>query len=378
MRMHTRVAAALIALLTSQAAFSVAAPSSAAPSSAALSSAAPSAAAPYTATPFKEGLAFPAAFTFAPDGRVFYGERFSGQIHILSADASTDSPFFTVSGVVGAGEDGLLGLALDPNYPATPYVYAYVTRQDGGAKNEIVRITDTAGTGGSMQVLFSSDKTPGQYHDGGRIRFGPDGKLYAVVGDAHNSSNAQSLSTVTGKILRMNSDGSVPGDNPFPGKLIYAYGVRNSFGFAFDPLTDRLWESENGPECNDELNRIPKGRNMGWGPNENCNTPPKAPRNTNQDGPSPVLPKLFFHSPPSLTGVAFCSSCGLTGGEGKLFMGSWNTGVIRRIRLDGDRRSVDSAAVGYTHDDGVISMETAPDGALYFSDPDGIYRLIPA
>src|SRR4029434_4236693 len=101
-------------------------------------------------------------------------------------------------------------------------------------------------------VLFTSDAGGSPYHNGGRIAFGPDGMLYAIVGDAHNSSNAQDTTNEDrGKIIRIEPDGAAPSDTPF-GDRVWVYGIRNSFGFAFDPQTDDLWETDNGPSCHDE------------------------------------------------------------------------------------------------------------------------------
>lgn len=339
-----------------------------------------SAQAAITATVFANGLNDPAGFTFARDGRVFYGERPTGQVRILSSDGSADFLFFTIPNVVSNGEQGLLGIALDPNYPVSPYVFAYATRNVSGQdRNQIVRITDTAGTGGSMQVIWSSPTVSGSYHDGGRIMFGPDGKLYAAVGEAHSSANAQTLSNDAGKVLRMNADGTAPSDNPFPGKLIWSYGLRNSFGFDFDPMTGRLWETENGPECNDEINRILKGRNYGWGPNETCSHPPAAPRNTNQDGPRPVLPKVWYTPTVAPTGAAFCSGCGLGARtEGRLLFGEWETGRIVRLRLDATRKTIVGSTSFYLHSRGIESVEAAPDGTIFFSDQTSIWKLVKA
>lgn len=326
---------------------------------------------------FKGGLDNPVGFTFAPDGRIFYGERDSGDIRILSADGSTDTLFFHVSDVVSNGEQGLLGIALDPGYPATPNVYAYATRNIAGdLKNHIVKITDTGGSGTGMTSIFTSDTESGTYHDGGRILFGPDGKLYAMVGEGHSEASSQNLSNNAGKILRMNTDGSAPFDNPFPGKLIWSYGHRNSFGFDFDPVTGFLWEDENGPWCNDEQNRIIKGRNYGWGPNETCGTPPAAPKNTNQDGPKPVMPKAYYSQTVAPVGLAFCDGCGLGPKvEGRFLYGQYSTGKIVRVRLDSTRKKIESQRTVATLSR-VISMEAAPGGSLFVSDDHAIYRLV--
>jgi glucose/arabinose dehydrogenase len=324
----------------------------------------------------KGGLAFPAAFTLAPDGRIFYGQRFTGQIRIIDPSSGNDALFFTVPNVVSNGEQGLLGLALRPQYPAKPYVYAYATRNVSGTlRNQIVRITDTGGTGSGMRVIFSSDTVAGDYHDGGHIAFGPDRMLYAVVGEGHSPSNAQNLNNNAGKVLRMTPRGKVPADNPIPGSKIFSYGLRNSFGFTFDPVTGILWETENGPSCNDEINPIQAGKNYGWGPHQTCNSPPPPPRNTNQDGPNPRLPKAFFTPTIAPTGTVFCTGCGLTGAEGAMFFGDWNNGDIHQVTLTAARRDIASMSVVYPHSSGILSVERGPDGTIYFSDPTAIYRL---
>ena len=244
-------------------------------------------------------LAFPAAFTVAPDGgRILYGEHYTGRIVSLNVATGARTPFFTIPNV-----RGLLGVALSPNYPSDGRVWAFATRTvSGTAKNQLLRIRED-GTGFAVLRSF-----PHGLHNGGRIMFGPDGKLYVVLGENGIPSRAQSLDILAGKMLRLNPDGTVPSANPRAGSPIIGYGIRNSFGFTFDPETGRLWETENGPECNDEINLVARLtlRNYGWGPSQTCSSPPPAPRNTNRDGPNPVLPKLFFARPPALTGAAFC------------------------------------------------------------------------
>ena len=335
-------------------------------------------AAAISAQPLGTGLNFPAGFTVAPDGRIFFGERLTGQIRILDPATGTHTLFFTVSNVLSDGERGLLGVALHPGYPAKPYVYVYATRSvQGSQRNQILRIRDNGGVGSNDKVIFSSETVAGSYHDGGRILFGPDKKLYAMVGDAHSPANAQNLGSTAGKILRMNNRGKPAGGNPFKGSLVWSYGHRNSFGFAFDPDTGALWETENGPECNDEINLIVAGSNYGWGPKETCSSPPPAPANTNQDGPNPVPPLAFFGSTVAPVGAAFCAGCGLPGSEGTLFYGAYNTRQILRVTLTADRTGIVSITPVYNHSASPISIERGPDKALYFSDRTAIYKLIP-
>jgi len=223
--------------------------------------------------------------------------------------------------------------------------------------------------------VFSSVAGTSSYHNGGRIVFGPDGKLYAIVGDAHDAANAQDLSDEDrGKIIRLLPDGEVPATNPF-GDRIWAYGVRNSFGFAFDPDGGGLWETENGPACNDEVNLVARGSNYGWGPNASCEG--TSPGNTNQDGPDPVRPKLVYENTIGITGIAFCDGCRLgSRSEGAAFFGAINNGQITRILLDDARTSIERRSVVLEHASGTISFEVGPGGRIYFSDFDGIYKLV--
>jgi glucose/arabinose dehydrogenase len=321
-------------------------------------------------------LAFPAAFTATPDGsRILFGERLTGRIRRLNPATGTSTPFFTVPNVATQGYQGLLGLALDPSYPSDARVWAFATRTvSGTAKNQLLRIR---ADGSGFTVLRSLPTT--ELRNGGRIMFGPDGKLYVVVGDNDNPALAQNLASLAGKVLRLNPDGTVPSDNPRAGSPIIGYGIRNSFGFSFDPQQGALWLTDNGPHCNDELNLVARLtlRNYGWGPSQTCSTPPPAPLNTNQDGPSPVLPKLFFVNPPALTGVAFCRLCGLSS-SGQLFFGDTNTGTIRRAKLTSTRTGIASQAPFYDHPDAVLSLETPVDGGpIYFSTRTNIFRLNP-
>jgi glucose/arabinose dehydrogenase len=330
-----------------------------------------------SAVPVVTGLDFPGAFTLASDGRIFHAERFTGQIRIYDPSNASDTLFFTVPDVETNGEQGLLGIALAPGYPSQPQVFAYATRDIAGtATNQILRIRDVGGTGTNMRVIWSSDVPAEFNHNGGRILFGPDDRLYAIVGDAEAASNSQNLANDAGKILRMKPSGTVPPSNPFPGSHIWAYGIRNSYGFGFDPMSGSLWETENGPSCNDELNRIVKGANYAWGPDQTCSTPPEHPLNTNQDGPSPVLPQVWFTPTTAPVGIAFCVGCDISSAEGAFFFGNYNDGTIRQGTLSGDRTTILSTTTVYSHSDSILSLERGPDGTVYFSDTSGIWMLI--
>jgi len=329
------------------------------------------------AVPVKTALDNPAGFTFLPDGRIIYGERDSGRVILLNPKTGHLSVMYTITKVRSNGEQGLLGLAVDPGWPNKPFVYAYATRQVKSLQNQILKIRVEQGKGVSQKIIWRLNTTAGTYHDGGHIDFGPDGKLYAVVGEGHNSANAQDLTKDAGKVLRMNRDGSVPKDNPFKDSLIFTYGLRNSFGFAFDPESGTLWETENGPECVDEINVEEAGENHAWGPHETCSG--SAPDNTNQDGPEPrIMPLRWFTPTIAPTGLAFCESCGIAEADGALFFGANNTGEIREIRLTADRKGVASMSVVLDFSSAVLSMQAAPNGGVYFSSSNAIYHLVEA
>lgn len=195
-----------------------------------------------------------------PDGTLLYSRRDAHELVRLDPETGAKTTVGTVPGVSGTdGEGGLMGLVLSPGFASDHWLYAmYTTATD----NRIARFrfTDTLDAS-SGQVLLSGILR-NKYHDGGRLRFGPDGKLYASTGDGQYGPNAQNLSGLNGKVLRLNPDGTVPADNPF-GTYVWSYGHRNPQGLAFDS-SGRLWEQEFGDGAMDETNLVVKGGNYGW------------------------------------------------------------------------------------------------------------------
>ena len=311
---------------------------------------------------------WPVTFAFAPGSRIFYVERFTGQIRAFNRKKSRDRRWATVGHLSTNGEQGLLGIALDPRWRRARrfrWVYVYYTHDDP-FQNRVMRLRKRHGAV-ERQVLTTIPAAGN--HNGGVIGFGPGGKLFVLTGDASDPANAQNLGTHAGKVLRMNKNGTVPSDNPFAGSRVFSYGHRNSFGFTIDPFTRKPWQTENGPQCNDEVNVLFPGRNYGWGPSQAC-------PNTNQDGPSPFGPAYVVDPPEALTGAAFCKGCGLTGLEGKLVFGAFNNGVIRSATLTANRVGIASVATLYDHGSFVLGMRRSRAGRLFFSDSRFIYRLV--
>ena len=332
---------------------------------------------------FMTDLDWPVAIALAPDGRVFYAERFTGNIRVIENGTLLAAPFYTFANRSAEVNRGLLGLALDPHFPASPFVYAYYTIRDsesGPPHNRIVRLL-AAENNGTFDRVLVDEIGSGVYHNGGAIAFGPDGKLYAVTGDAEISRDAQDVRLAHGKTLRLNPDGSVPDDNPFGGNVsanpyVYTYGHRNSFGIALHPVTGKAYMTENGPECNDEINLLIPGGNYGWGSNAVCASPPDPPLNTNQDGTNPVMPMWWYSSPIAPTNAIVYGGSNLAGWQGDLIFGDFNTGSLRRLDLAApDYDTVVSESVVIRVSEGVLDVEEGPDGAIWFTTQSTIYRL---
>jgi len=207
------------------------------------------------------GLASPWSILRVSAALTLVSERDSGAIERLTASGGLEK-IGTVPDVVHNGEGGLLGLAMLPasSGAGTRWLYAYETTAND---NRIVRMSlSNTLTLGSPQVILKGLGVA-NHHNGGRIAFGPDGMLYATVGDAGDTSHSQDLSSLNGKILRMTPTGGVPKNNPFAGSLIWSYGHRNPQGLAWD-LHGQLYAAEFGQDTWDEFNKITPGSNYGW------------------------------------------------------------------------------------------------------------------
>jgi aldose sugar dehydrogenase len=199
------------------------------------------------------GLDTPWAIDFLPDGTLIFTERLGNVNLIVNGKVENVAKI----DVFEISESGLLGIAVDPQFVDNHFVYLYYTLESG---NRVSRFNLIDKKLSGEKILL--DKIPNaRFHDGGRIKFGPDEKLYITTGDATVPSSAQDLDSLAGKILRMNRDGSIPEDNLF-NNYVYSYGHRNSQGLAW--LDEKLYSSEHGPTKNDEINLIEMGNDYGW------------------------------------------------------------------------------------------------------------------
>jgi glucose/arabinose dehydrogenase len=219
--------------------------------------------APAVAGRIEAGLQLPWSTVFLPDGTAIISERDSALLKTVSGGSGTAGTLGKVPDVVPGGEGGLLGLALSPNFTADRYLYAYFTASQD---NRIARLRiDQSGGGlqlGAPEVIFTGIPKAST-HNGGRIRFGPDGYLYVGTGDSQRREQPQDPKALGGKILRLTPEGRPAPGNPFGDNPVYSLGHRNVQGLAWDSA-GRLWSSEFGPTVDDELNLIVPGGNYGW------------------------------------------------------------------------------------------------------------------
>jgi glucose/arabinose dehydrogenase len=306
-----------------------------------------------------EGLETPWAIAFAPDRRIFITER-PGRIRVIKDGKLQKEPWMEIE-VYEAGEAGLMGLALDPQFERNRFVYIAYTHRDsaGRIRNHLVRLREDQDKGVMDKVLVDGARGA-RNHDGARVKFGPDGKLYLTMGDAQDADTAQNLSSLNGKILRMNPDGTIPSDNPFKNSPVYSYGHRNSQGLAWQPGTGRLYATEHGPSgfqgcCRDELNFIEPGKNYGW---------PVIRGDQTREGMVPPV----LHSGTNET-WAPCGATFVTRGPwaGSLVFTGLRGQTLYRVILDkDDPRKVAGFERDFAREFGRLrDVVEGPDGALY-------------
>lgn len=320
------------------------------------------------------GLNFPVGLSLAPDGRIFYNERVTGAVRIINPTWQLDpTPFCQISVSIN-GEQGLLGLTLDPNFLSTGSVYVYYT-VSGETMNRVSKLTNSGN--GCIETIVLDNLPVSSIHNGGIVKFGPDGNLYVIIGDAANASNAQDLTSLAGKMLRVNPDGSAPSDNPFSSnpnlnaQKVFSYGHRNSYGFTFHPQTNDLWESENGPSDNDEVNRIIPGGNYGW--------PIVGGISGNPNYIDPIVAYNPVFAPTGIIAIPPNSSVYPPAYRGNLLMAAWNDGTIRLIVPNQSNPGLPgTTTVAYTGGvGGLLSLMLGSDGYVYVSNGDSIFRVIP-
>ncbi len=342
-----------------------------------------------------EGFAFAVKMAFLPDGRLLVTEKETGYVRLVNADFSLQTEPVADVAVNYFKERGLMGIALHPAYSQNGYAYIYyvasASDRDTNQPDEVddiriarLQLGDAAQNGAThVETLISLTARPGPYHNGGCIQFGPDGKLYVTQGELNRHVNliSQMKSSTRGKLLRYNDDGSIPADNPLGAdQPAYAIGLRNAFGFAFDPFGKGIFISDNGPKGQDELSVALPGENLGWpliwGRADAWYERPLAwflGRRYRQ----PLWDSLERRAAPTAVQVLPDNRYGAAM-AGRVLMAAFNEGRILQFALDQATRT---AAVGMgVFLEGfppIVDLQFGPNGDLYALTIQALYRIKP-
>lgn len=308
-----------------------------------------------------QGLQAPRSIDISKDGRIFVSEK-RGSIRIVDNGTLLTEPVGDIK-TENIGDAGLLGLTLHPNFTQNHLFYVYYTYSNStGLFNKVLMLKESNNRMIDSKTIL--DGIPGDdYRDGGRIKFGPDGKLYVSTGDASIPELSQDLDSLAGKILRTNEDGTIPQDNPFSNSPVYAYGFRNVQGLAWAPNSGALYSSDQGEAGNDEINLISPGKNYGW-PHEECNS-------SDDEDNRYTPPLLCFNPSLEPSGIAFAFSNKL-GYQNHLIVATLKGSHLRDI--DFDSGSQNTILVGYGR---IIDLVESEDGSIFVltSNTDG--RALP-
>ena len=317
---------------------------------------------------YKSNLAFPVDMAWVTGTRkVFFTEKNTGKIRILIGQRLKKRACANLD-VSSAGEGGALGITLHPNFKRTHWLYVYYTKATP-LENRVTRFKVVRGRCRFPRQIVSGLDGSGQYHHGGQLEF-VGGYLFVSTGESHDAARAQNTDSRQGKILRLNPDGSIPDGNPFSTagdrNPVWSYGHRNPFGLARKPGTQQLFETENGPNCDDEINRIVKGRNYGWGASYECGTA--------GSGPNPKGPLYRWRDPVAVTD-AWWYSGKLGRLSGDLYAGDFTTGRIHRFDLNDSGTNIRRHRIIHNSSGNVTDVSKGPGGWLYFMTSSAIFKI---
>ncbi|HQZ53432.1 MAG TPA: PQQ-dependent sugar dehydrogenase [Thermoflexales bacterium] len=317
--------------------------------------------APWRVETVIEGVNRPWSLNFAPDGRLFFTSRNTGVISAVDVARGGVTAFSGLPRVRVGGEAGLLGMALDPDFARTGWLYACYSYSAAGLPlNRLSRFSlrDRA----LIDETILIDAMPGaMFHNGCRVVIGPDGLLYATMGEASQRDLAQNPASLGGKTFRINTNGSIPPGNPFGNSPIWTLGHRNPQGLAFHPVTGALWSTEHGPEKRDELNILRPGMNYGWPACEG--TAPVCGRIANY---VPAVRQYEDNATIAISDLVFYTGNAFPAWRNQLFFVSLKTGRLYRLVLDGERVADQEVLIDNTYGR-LRDVTVGPDGFIYFS-----------
>ena len=334
------------------------------------------------------GLEHPWGMAFMPDGRVLVTER-PGRLRIIDRDGKAGPPIAGVPVVEAVKQGGLLDVALDPAFATNRLVYlAYTEPREGGNGTSVARGVLERDSLVGVQVIFRQQPAmQGGYHFGSRLVFDRGGRLFVTLGDRNvGRAQVQTLDNTIGKIVRINSDGSIPPDNPFVGREgalpeIWSYGHRNVQGAALHPVTGELWANEHGPKGGDELNRVLPGRNYGW-PVVSYGVEYSGGKISDSGTAPGIEPPVHYWVPSiAISGLTFYTGERFPAWRGSAFVGGLKSQQLVRLKIEGDRVVEEERLLRGVLKERVRDVEQGPDGCIYLlTDEDNgrLLRLQPA
>ncbi|MDQ3939974.1 MAG: PQQ-dependent sugar dehydrogenase [Actinomycetota bacterium] len=313
---------------------------------------------------YKSGLAFPVDMAWIPGTRkIFFTEKNTGRVRVMVGRTLLGTPCVDLD-VDSAGEKGALGIVLHPRFKDNKFLYVYYTNSSPN-ENRVTRFTVRRNRCRNPKHVVRGLSAGADYHNGGQLEF-VNGKLFVSTGEIHQASLAQDTNSRLGKILRLRPNGGIPAGNPF-NNAVWSYGHRNPFGLAREPGTNRLFQTENGPNCDDEVNRIVKGRNYGWGTGYRCGTAGVG------DRPKPPLKRY--------SSIIVPTDPWWYTGKLKLFrgllMGDFN-GRIHRFIMNDRRTRIRADRIVFDGSGDIVDVSTGPGRWVYFiNGPQGsIMRIV--
>ncbi len=311
-------------------------------------------------------LNFPWEILWGPDNNIWMTER-GGKISRINPTTGTVTPLLTISGVHVNGEGGLLGMVLHPAFSVTPHVFVVYNYQGGGNKEKVVRYTYN-GTALTSPLTIVDNIEASSNHNGSRLLISPDLKLFITTGDASNTSLPQNTSSVNGKILRVNLDGTVPSDNPVAGNPYWSFGHRNPQGLVF--ANGKLYSTEHGPNNDDEINIIEKGKNYGW-PNVEgfCNTSGEQSFCTANNAKEPLQ---NWTPTAAVAGLDYYNSDLIPQWKNSLLMAALKNSRLYQMKLNAAFTSITQTNEYFTNDYGRMrDICISPAGKVYICTSNG-------
>lgn len=312
-------------------------------------------------------LTLPWEILWGPDNQIWVTER-GGRISRVNPSTGAITPLLTIGDVSARGEGGLLGMALHPDFSSTPQVFvAYNYNDAGNYREKIVRYNYNSGALSGATTILDNIRGSNN-HNGCRLAFGPDKKLYLSTGDAEDQSLPQNAGSLNGKILRIETDGGIPADNPTAGSAIWSIGHRNAQGLVWH--NNILYSSEHGPSSDDEVNIIQKGRNYGW-PNVHgfCNT---GSEQTFCTANNVVEPLQAWTPTIAVSGLDFYKSDRIPQWKNSLLMATLKGSTLYQLELSAAGTSISNTHTFIANKHGRLrDVCVSPEGKVYVCTSNG-------